>query len=170
MAPSRQAWRLDLAVDPRKPALIQGRALKAERVKAGLTQEEAAGLVDVVAITVSRWERGTQPIPEEKARVLREHYSRLRGEAEREAPKIALGLPARVRVWIQEFLLELTRADVSEREVEEARRVLTNPDFARFFSGGEPSEETEAQLLEGLEGYGVVIKNTLRSRGYSLPK
>jgi transcriptional regulator with XRE-family HTH domain len=159
-----------MAVTPRNPAVTQGRALKADRVRAGLTQEEAAGLVDVVAITVSRWERGTQPIPEEKARVLREHYSRLRGEAEREVPKVALGLPPRIRVWIQEFLLELTRADVSEREVDEARRVLTNPDFARFFSGGEPTDETESQQLEGLEGYGAAIKNTLRSRGYSIPK
>jgi transcriptional regulator with XRE-family HTH domain len=159
-----------VAVNPRNPAVTQGRALKAERVKAGLTQQEAADLVDVAAITLSRWERGTQPIPEEKARALREHYSRLRGEAEREAPKVALGLPPRIRVWIQEFLLELTRADVSEREVDEARRVLTNPDFTRFFTGGEPTEETLAQLLEGLEGYGVAIKNTLRSRGYSIAK
>lgn len=159
-----------MPVNPRNQAVTQGRALKAERVRAGLTQEEAAGLVDVVAITVSRWERGAQPIPDDKARALREHYSRLRGEAEREAPKVALGLPPSIRVWIQEFLLELTKAAVSEREVEEARRVLTNPDFARFFSGGEPTDETESQLLEGLEGYGAAIRNTLRSRGYSLPK
>src|SRR4051812_3814681 len=170
MATRRQGWRLVVAVNPRNPAVTQGRALKAERVRAGLTQQEAADLVDVAAITLSRWERGTQPIPEEKSRALREHYSRLRGEAEREAPKVALGLPPRIRVWIQEFLLELTRADVSEREVDEARRVLTNPDFTRFFTGGEPTDETESQLLEGLEGYGAAIKNTLRSRGYSIAK
>src|SRR4051812_38293170 len=134
MASRRQGWRLDMAVTPKNPAVTQGRALKADRVRAGLTQEEAAGLGDGGAITVSRWERGTQPIPEEKARVLREHYARLRGEAEREVPAVSLGLPQRVRVWIHQFLLELAKADVSDREVEEARRALSNPDFARYFS------------------------------------
>ena len=69
-----------------------------------------------------------------------------------------------------QHLLELVRADVSEREVEEARRVLTSPELSRLLAGGEPSEETEDQILRGLEGFGAAIKDTLRSRGYSIRK
>jgi hypothetical protein len=63
------------------------------------------------------------------------------------AAAVALGLPRRVRERIQEFLLELIRADVSDREVEEARRVLTSPELYRLMKGGEPGEESEEQIL-----------------------
>lgn len=162
--------------------LVEGhslpRALKVARQNAGLSQEEVAAALDKHPMTVSRWEREKNPsAPSEEdldrlAVMYHTTKSALRyGEnVVREPPPVAFGLPQSIRLWIQDFLTSLVRADVSEREVEEARRVLTAPELARLLSGGEPGEETEAQILRGLEGFGAAIRDTLRSRGYEISK
>lgn len=86
------------------------------------------------------------------------------------APRVSLGLPQRIRVWIQEFLLELARAGVSHEEAEHARATLQSPELARYLAGGEPAEYDEEKSLRTLVGFGEVIKNDLRDRGYKIPK
>src|SRR5687768_15980661 len=42
----------------------------------------------------------------------------------------------RVRVWLQEFQLELTKAQADEEEIEEAMRLLRSPELYTFYVGG----------------------------------
>jgi transcriptional regulator with XRE-family HTH domain len=155
------------------------RIREAQRV-ARVSNEEVAEAADVHVKTVSQWRNDRQMPTDDNLRaiapVLRTTFAYLKnGDGEqptdnREPPAVALGLPRRVRERIQEFLLELIRADVSDREVEEARRVLTSPELYRLMKGGEPGEESEEQILVGLTGFSEAIKDTLRSRGYSIAK
>lgn len=161
-----------------EPAVLTsyGKRISAARREKGLDQADLARAAKVHVKTVSRWENDRQRPERDQEDVLVEvlgvtrEWLRGREEKPVTAPPVARGLPRKVRLWIEEFLLELVRADVSEREVDEARRVLTSPELFRLLSGGEPSDETEPQLLEGLEGYGAAIRNTLRSRGYAIAK
>ncbi len=45
--------------------------LRARREACGLTQDDLAGIVDVQTRTVNRWERGTSPVPEDVAELIR---------------------------------------------------------------------------------------------------
>jgi transcriptional regulator with XRE-family HTH domain len=159
-------------------AVERGRKLRDARERAGLTQKEAALRAGIHYTTLSDIENGkTKDVSFSIIERLTDLYGLSvgdlaleNGERAREAPAVALGLPRPVRERIQEFLLELIRADVSDREVEEARRVLTSPELYRLMSGGEPADETEEQILTGVTGFSEVIKDTLRSRGYAFPK
>jgi transcriptional regulator with XRE-family HTH domain len=159
-------------------AVERGRKLRDARERAGLTQKEAALRAGIHYTTLSDIENGKTKdvsfsIIERLTDLVWPHCWRSRARkrrSSREAPAVALGLPRKVRERIQEFLLELIRADVSDREVEEARRVLTSPELYRLMKGGEPGEESEEQILTGLTGFSEAIKDTLRSRGYPIAK
>jgi transcriptional regulator with XRE-family HTH domain len=132
-------------------AVERGRKLRDARERAGLTQKEAALRAGIHYTTLSDIENGkTKDVSFSIIERLTDLYGLTvgdlaleNGDRPREAPAVALGLPRRVRERIQEFLLELIRADVSDREVEEARRVLTSPELYRLMKGGEPGEESE---------------------------
>src|SRR4051812_42351898 len=119
-----------LTVKPQMPPakrpimqLVEGHslpaALKVARTNAGLSQEEVAAKLGVHPMTVSRWEREKNPsTPSEQdldrlATLYATSSSVLRygSRVVREPPAPALGLPQPIRVWIQQFLLELVRAD-----------------------------------------------------------
>ncbi len=148
---------------------LTGRELKALRERAGLTQKQVADLLGKDTATVSRWERGF-PVPEGQQLRLREVYSgdgyaarRPSPSAEERVPAVALGLPREVRVWMHEFLLELARADVSDREIEEARAVLTSPENATWWKDATPKE-----MLVALGSFADIIRHVLKQRGYKL--
>lgn len=150
---------------------LTGRELKALRERAGLTQKQVADLLGKDTATISRWERGF-PVPEGQQLRLREVYTgdgystrnhRPSPSAEERVPAVALGLPKEVRVWMQEFLLELARSDVSDREIEEARAVLTAPENATWWKDSTPKE-----MLVALQSFADIIRHVLRQRGYKL--
>ena len=151
---------------------LSGAELKAARERAGLTQKEVADLLGIDTATISRWERGASPLSEGKLARLREiyggngHVPAVRNRstaAEDRVPAVALGLPKEVRVWMHEFLLDLARADVSEREIEEARAVLTSPENATWWKDSTPKE-----MLTAVESFADIIREILRRRGYKL--
>lgn len=138
--------------------------------------EDLAVAADVHVKTVSQWRSGKQRPTDDNlqaiAPVLETTFEWLRdGEVVvREAPSVAYGLPQAIRVWIQEFLTKLVRADVSEREVEEARRVLTSPEMHRAYVGSEPQQYSEDETLQGIQAHAVAIETVLRARGYEIPR
>lgn len=161
-----------------------------------MTQAQLAKAVGVETNTVSRWELGSVPrqreVLERLAEVLGVSVEHLTGagsgeggeesapapEARREAepapaargaPRVAMGLPYEIRVWLQGFLLEITKAGATEEDVNEARELLTSPELFVYWSGGAPREFTEADTLETMQAIGdVVIKRALRKRGLKL--
>lgn len=83
-------------------------------------------------------------------------------------PRVMKGLPVRIRVWIQDFLLEITKIGVSEREVHAARALLEAPELHEFWRGGEPSELSEEDWILNLELAATAIRSTLKRRGYKV--
>jgi transcriptional regulator with XRE-family HTH domain len=151
--------------------------LKARREAARLSLAQVAAAVGVTKGAVHGWEKGAQPEQETLERLAELYETTVRELrfgpdpiAVREPPPVSYGLPQPLRVWIHEFLTDLVRANVSDREVEVARTSLTNPEFFRFFVGGEPADADEEQAMKALVGYGEAIKDTLRSRGYPISK
>lgn len=72
------------------------------------------------------------------------------------------------RVWIQKFLLRLTEAGVTEREVDEARLLLTRSHLTDYLTGGANAEQDLApeDRLRSLRAVAEhVIIPTLRRRG-----
>jgi transcriptional regulator with XRE-family HTH domain len=84
--------------------------------------------------------------------------------------RVALGIPQRIRVWLQGFLLELTKAGVTEEEVDGIRRILSSDEMYRYYVGGEPKEYSEDETLEGIQAHAEAFRRDLRRRGYKLPK
>jgi transcriptional regulator with XRE-family HTH domain len=154
-----------------------GKRLLLARREKGFGQDELAEKVGVHPKTISRWENDRQqPNGAQEDRlleVLEITRDWLRGRTNsgvRETPHVAYGLPQTIRVWIQEFLTKLVRAGVSDREVDEARRVLTSPEMYRAYVGSEPQQYSEDETLLGIQAHGVAIETVLRSRGYEIPK
>lgn len=83
-------------------------------------------------------------------------------------PPIALGLPKSVRVWLHGFLLELAEADVPQEQIESAQRALTSPENFTFFVGGQPTDYTEEEILDGLKAFALHIRGVLRERGFKV--
>ena len=169
----------------RNPAAL-GRALKAARTLAGLSQEDAAQAVGVTAGTLSRWERGTQAVSDEQFRALEELYVLEKGRKDLLAlgdrdgidlrpvlegapPQVMKGLSQPIRVFLQEFLLEITRAGASEHEVDAARRLLTSPELQTVWVGGQPRNLTDEEWLMGLRATADFIRAEMKKRGYKFP-
>lgn len=75
-------------------------------------------------------------------------------------------LPESVRIWIQEFLLRLTKAGATEDEVDEARLLLTRSDVLSYASRmhDEPLGEKERlQLVKAIAAAAIIP--TLRKAG-----
>lgn len=157
-----------------------GARLRAARGAKKMDQQALADASGKHVKTISRWENDRQiPDDEELAPAasalgvtipwlrygdngdVRNHDPSI--SAEDRVPAVALGLPKEVRVWIHEFLLELARADVSDREIGEARAVLTAPENATWLKGATPKE-----MLVTLESFADIIRYRLRQRGYKV--
>jgi len=153
-----------------------GKRLSLARREKGFGQDELAEKVGVHPKTISRWENDKQqPNGAQEDRLLEvlevtRDYLRGRTSSVREAPAVAYGLPQAIRIWIQEFLTKLVRAGVSDREVDEARRVLTSPEMYRAYVGSEPQQYSEDETLLGIQAHAVAIETVLRSRGYEIPR
>lgn len=142
------------------------------------TQGDLAAAVGVERNTVSAWlNRGVVPRDPDVLSHLAELFGttvdQLLGrvalaQEPPNTPRVAAGLPYRVRVWLQGFLLEITKAGATEEEVEEARQLLTSPEVFVYFSGGAPKEFDEDDVLDGMEALGEVVRRTLRKRGRKL--
>lgn len=153
----------------------------------GIRNQEVADRAGVHVKTVSQW-LGDKQVPEaaalnEVASLLHVTSSwLLRGEVDPErndegfrypppeperliVPRVMQGLPYSVRVWLQDFLLEITKAGATEEEVDSARTLLTSPESFTLYVGGKPQDLTEEQVLEGLEAQAHFIRDVLRDRG-----
>jgi transcriptional regulator with XRE-family HTH domain len=86
------------------------------------------------------------------------------------APQVARGLPQRIRVFIQQFLLELVNANVPEERVDTIRRILSSDEMYRFYVGGEPKEYSEEETLEGIQAHAEAFRQRLRRQGFDLAK
>ena len=153
----------------------QGKRIQAARSAKGMSQAELAQDVDVAEKTVSKWENDRQKPDESKiaaiAKTLGVAAQWIRYGDDDERPGSSLhsapqGLPKSVRVFMHTFLLELAEADVSDREIEEARRSLTSPENYTFYVGGNPVEYSEEDALMGVQAFALAIRGILRDRGY----
>jgi transcriptional regulator with XRE-family HTH domain len=125
--------------------------------------------------TVSRWENDKQ-VPEPhhitalapELGVPEEYFLRLYLPPSA-APRVALGIPQRIRIFIQEFLLELTKAGIPQEEVDATRRILESDELHRVNWGGE-RDYTEDEILEGIEAHAAAFRQRYRRRGYKLGK
>ncbi len=162
-------------------------AIRAGRKRLGLTQEDLAETLGVHPMTVSEWERGVaQPKDvqiEKLAELLDTTPAALRygangsqsqtvreSPAEYRVPAISRGLPKSVRVWLHGFLLELAGADVPDEQIESVKAALTSQETFSFFVGKQPSDYTDAEIIDGLKALALAIRNVLRERGYKIIK
>lgn len=156
------------------------KALRAARKAAGLTQADVAARVGVTKGAVSQWEAGLSVPNDENTRSLAALYGVPAGAlrfgdstgvdpVERQTPRVMGGLPFAVREWIQEFLLRLVRARVSEREFERARSLLESEELSAWYGEGSGTRPpTEAEMLESVQAAGDFILGELRRRGYRI--
>jgi transcriptional regulator with XRE-family HTH domain len=156
-----------------------GARLAAARQRVGLSQAEAARELGVSKVTVSNWERGVHPPDERRMAGIAALYqttpAALRyGEAAESSasalgtPRVAAGLPYKIRVWLQEELLDYARAGVPDDELQRARRLLESEELFSFYAGGEPQAYGEDAVLEGMQGVALAIRRSLRVRGYKV--
>lgn len=126
--------------------------------------DELTAAADALSVTVP-WLRYGRDTADQLLRVSESSGSNYDPSihAEERVPAIALSLPKEVRVWMHEFLLDLARADVSDREIEEARAVLTSPENATWWKDATPKE-----MLTAIESFADIIRDILRRRGYKL--
>lgn len=157
--------------------VARGRRLAAARVQAGMDQEAAADAAGISTTTLSRWERGKQPVDGDvEARLFSIYWAKSGKTAPRVdhvselTPTYAPALPKNSKILIDEFVLELRHADVSDELIEQARRSLNAPENYRFFVGGEASEYTEEEIIQNLEAFMGAISDILRLRGYKKVK
>lgn len=165
----------------------------AERLKAlmearGLKNPDVAKAGGVDPVTVSQWRSGRQqpsdatleriaPILGTTAAFLRFGEltpdqrkvleSSQRGYSEPQfAARHSRNLPLRVREYLAELRLRLTKGGALEEEIDEAMELLRSPALFTFYKGGEPSEFNEEDVLRGMKAIaeGVVIPE-LRERG-----
>lgn len=172
--------------------------LREARLAVGLSQADAAESLNVSKAAISNWERGAHAVDESRmldiARLYRTSPSYLRyGEEGRSggrndskpsrgrgreysprafkrrgAEPTSTMLPQNARVWLQEFLLELTRAEASEAEVESARELLTSRAAFELCSTQGAGSSDDQELLDGLQRLADFIRAQLRARGRSL--
>ncbi len=156
------------------PETIGERIKQAQRV-AGVGNEELAEAAGVSLASVSNW-RGDHKIPTDDnlvliAGVLKTSVAWLRyGQANGNNPQgRRVSEPAsgsqRIRIWLQEFRLELTKAGAEEDEISEAMQLLQSPEVYTYFSGGQRQEFGEDDVLKGMRAIAHVIRVTLRDRG-----
>lgn len=128
----------------------EGRALKAARVMAGLSQEEAAEVAGVTSGTVSRWERGTQAIDATTRDRLFAHYKSKTAPGAIDERGISRGVyaPANSRVSprvyerIYNYLERLRKADVPEDFVQDVYELMSRENFSiRNAPRREPANE-----------------------------
>lgn len=175
-----------------------GENLRRARRAADLTQQQVADKLGVTKQTISDQERGEATPNGKNLQALADLYGtseaelRYGAELAREfhraivessglvseqlpdpgyyRPRVALGIPQRIRVWLQGFLLELTKAGVTEEEVDGIRRILSADELYRYYAGGDPKEYSEDETLEGIQAHAEAFRRDLRRRGYKLPK
>lgn len=184
----------DLAI----PETLGQRLARAKR-KRSVSNQELAKVTDVHPNTVSKWLSDVQTpdaealdilartlgvtttwllhgdnapalTSESMARLSVAEASRLEYSAQPLPPRVALGIPQRIRVWLQEFLLELTKVGVSGEEIDGIRRILSADELYRYYAGGDPKEYSEDETLEGIQAHAEAFRRDLRRRGYKLPK
>jgi transcriptional regulator with XRE-family HTH domain len=154
--------------------------LKAHRERLGLSFAQVAERVGVTKGAAHGWEQGAQPARETLDRLaelygtssqaLRYGADRVSEPTPSYVKPVALGIPQRIRVWLQEFLLDLTKAGVSGEEIDGIRRILSSDEMYRYYVGGEPKEYSEDETLEGIQAHAEAFRRDLRRRGYKLPK
>jgi transcriptional regulator with XRE-family HTH domain len=159
-----------------------GARLRSARLELGWTLPDAAKRLGWSRLTVINHEQGDVPVSEEKLARYATVYDRpahfLRyglgaGDATPNDDVTSLGqitpsLPEKVRVWIYEFLTELVRGGASEREVQQARALLTGPSVVGYLNDPTSGalQLTEEEMISALEQVGKhVIKRVLRKRG-----
>jgi transcriptional regulator with XRE-family HTH domain len=156
-----------------------GELLRRARKAAGKEQGDLATAMGVHPKTISRWENDKQlperqhfPILARELGVPETYFQqlRVREPAADYRPRVALGLPQRIRVFIQEFLLELVNANVPEERVDTIRRILSSDEMYRFYVGGEPKEYSEEETLEGIAAHAEAFRQRLRRQGFKLAK
>jgi len=157
-----------------------GERLAAAIEEAGLTQKQVADRLGLARLTVNRWTTSKAPIPEKHFPIIEEITGRSREwirtgkeSAPRRMPAVRerapgplapAGLPIRIRIWLQEFLLTITRLGATEDEITRARALLTSPELSTWYVGGYPEEFDEDQVLEGMKAIGVFIERQVRKR------
>lgn len=175
------------ANSPRPDAVARGQRLKIARIKAGLGQQEVAEKLGIDPKTVSNHERGvTAPGGE-----LSIAYAALYGTTASHLMSGALtpadlaaaeavsrvgvipeprtrherNYPQRVRVWLKEFELELTKAGADEEELQAAIALVTAPEVFSYFSRTGSREHSEDDVLIGMEALAQVVRRELKKRG-----
>lgn len=144
-----------------------GQRLRDMRLRAGVTVEDAAEAVGVDPSDVADWERDLSAPSDTQREVLVRLYSLYSSDRSR-PPRVSAGLPFRIRVWLQQELLDYAKAGVSDEELVKARQLLEAPELFSFYSGGAPRARTEDEVLKGMRGVAAAVRATLRERGYKL--
>lgn len=154
-----------------------GDRLKAEREEAGLTQEEAARILRVSANTVARWERGERTPSEASVQMLLAAYRERvsgglaipnvsRGTSDQWEPNPAFRkvVPARVYDAAIGYCRRLAAAGLSVAAVEEAERILIDPNYAKL-NKQKKRPLTEDEQLQNLEGMWELLSDALSWKG-----
>ena len=151
-----------------------------------MTQVQLAAAVGVSEDTVYAWESGrSTPRGANMSaliRVLEKPKSILRGDSEspptsdserairaaQRQPHQAGSRTQRIREWLAEFRLELTKAGADDDEISEAMALLQSPEVYTFYVGGQRQEFSEDDVLKGMRAIAHLVRLELRDRGRNI--
>lgn len=156
----------NLAETDHKSDIEVGRELAEWREMAGLSQDEAAKLLDLASgNTISRWETGLR-------RPRAGDYKRAMGlYREKCAERQSAGVPrgtvvsespvgAAAAKKIRDFEIESARAGATDEEIDHIHASLTSQSSRSFYLGGKGEEELDHQI----EGLRVWLKRRIEAR------
>lgn len=80
--------------------------------------------------------------------------------------RVARNLPLRIRVYLDELRLRLTKAGADEEEIDRAMQLLRSPSLFTWYSTGTPKDLPEEKVLQAMRAIAdAVILPELRARG-----
>lgn len=152
-----------------------GRALKAAREAAGLTQVQAAAAIDVDSVTLSRWERGVRAAPRSARMALERLYGRsidvpdLAGGLDEQGtwepnPTLRGVVPGRVYDVAIGYCRRLAAAGLPREEIEEAERLLIDPAYAKLNRKAK-RELTDDEQIQIIDATWQIMQEVLSWKG-----
>jgi transcriptional regulator with XRE-family HTH domain len=170
-----------------EPGGTLGARLALAMKRRGVKNPAVAEAAGVHSVTVSKWRNDVQPPGDEEllkvAAFLDVEPSWLRygnqttvaetrvPESARDygtitEPRHARAMPLRIRIYLDELRLKLTKGGADEEEIDRAMQLLRSPSLFTWYSVGTPKDLPEEKVLQGMKAVADnVILPELRSRG-----
>jgi hypothetical protein len=167
-----------------------GARIRAARLEKGWTQKDLARAVGAFEKSVSRWENNRRTPSDADFDTISTALGKtkvyLRYGMTEEVARETMGsgvapitepgsdpvsrpLPMvlstrKVRTWLAELRLELTKAGASDEHIRDAMALVTAPEVFMYYQGNTPAELNENEAIAAMEAIAKAIRHLRRSR------